>query len=138
MAMVAGRSTQSASTLAQQTLDEEERKKKEKRAKQEATEKTSDVTGQKAQAAGEGAASGASMGMAAGPIGALVGAGVGAAAGAADANQREKAAGDDPNRPKRRRLAKATEIAQDQKRSKERALATLSQAVFDWAASIRE
>jgi hypothetical protein len=127
---LSGRSGQSASTLAQQTLDEEERKKKEKAKKAQAQKDKKDVTGKGAEAS-------ASAGMAAGPVGALIGAGVGAAAGAVDANQREKAAGDDPNRPKHRRLAKATEIAQDKKRSKERALATLSQAVFDWAASIR-
>jgi len=133
------RTGQSPSTLAQQTLDEEERKKKEKAKKAQAQKDKKDVTGQKSQgqSAGEGAAAGASVGMAAGPVGALIGAGVGAAAGAAQSNQAEKAAADDPNRPKRRRLAKATEIAQDKKRSKELALATLSQAVFDWAASIR-
>ena len=117
---------QSPSTLAQQTLDEEERKKKEKAKKQKSQAKTKDITG----AGGEGAASGF---MSGGPVGALIGGGIGAATGAIDANQTEE----DPNRPKRRRLAKATEIYEDKKRSKERALATLSQAVFDWAASIR-
>lgn len=139
MAMAAGRTTQSPSTLAQQTLDEEERKKKEKQAKQKAGKKKGDVTGQKGKTIGGGAAAGATVGMAAGPIGALIGAGVGAAAGAVASNQQEKkaGAGSDPNRPERRRISTAMGIAQERKQSKERALATLSQAVFDWAASIR-
>lgn len=93
--------------------------------------------GQKAQGAAGGAASGASVGAMAGPVGALIGAGVGAAAGAVDANQAEKAAASAGPRPKRRRLQAGLDKYQETKDRKERALATLSQAVFDWAASIR-
>lgn len=137
MALTSARTTQSASSLAQQTLDEEERKKREKQAKGTKQKQATNSQGTLGGPAG-GAAAGATAGAVAGPIGAIVGAGVGAVAGAADANKASKdAASSDPNRPERRRLAKGVETFQATKRNKERALATLSQAVFDWAASIR-
>ena len=68
----------------------------------------------------------------AGPIG---GALIGAGASAIDANRADKATS--PNRPKHRRLAKGLEQFKERGRKREVALATLSQAVFDWAASIR-
>ena len=67
-----------------------------------------------------------------GPIG---GALIGAGASAVDANRADKKT--DPNRPKHRSLAKGLEQFKERGRKREVALATLSQAVFDWANSIR-
>ncbi len=107
-------------TLSQDTLDEEERRKKEKAAKEAKKKKTAtSILG------GIGT-------VLAGPVG---GAAITAGAGAVDANRADKAT--DPNRPKRRRLTAALDAAKDRKKTKEQALATLSQAVFDWSNSIR-
>lgn len=67
-----------------------------------------------------------------GPVG---GALITAGAGAVDANRADKATA--PGRPKRRRLTAAHRAVNEVKGKQERALATLSQAVFDWAANIR-
>lgn len=88
----------------------------------------------KAVDTGSAAASGATTGAAFGPIGALVGAGLGAAGSLADDNARSKATGP---RPKRRRLATAENIRQDQKKKRQLALATLSQAAVGAASRIR-
>lgn len=137
MALSKIRTTQSVSTLAQQTLDEEERKKKSKRAQAEKQKQDTSSKG-KGGSIAEGAAAGAVAGSVVPGIGTLIGAGIGAAGAAVSANKAEKdAASSDPNRPERRRLQKGIDIKNERKRSKERALATLSQAVFDWAASIR-
>ncbi len=116
-------------TLSKDATEESEEDKKKKKAKSKAT--TGTATG-----VGSGAASGAAAGTMISPgVGTVIGAGIGAAAGAVDANRADKAT--DPNRPKRRRLAAAGEKVREQRGKQERALATLSQAVFDWAASIR-
>ncbi len=112
----------STRTLSTSVLDEKDDEKKKKKGQS------------KSGGAAGGAASGASVGAAGGPIGSLIGAGLGAAAGAAEANQADKATGP---RPKRRRLSKGIEKFEEVKGKRERAMATLSQAVFDFAANLR-
>lgn len=122
--------------MAQDALAEEEaRKKKAAKAQASSSKEGGDS---KLGGAGGGAAAGATVGMAGGPIGALIGAGIGAAAGAAEANQAEKAAaGGGPGRPSKRRLSYVNELRLETRRRKQRAMAMLSQAVFDWSASVR-
>lgn len=134
MALTGGRRVDSPSTLAQQTLDEEARKKQVKAAKGKKGKANEKATG---ASIGESAAAGAVAGSVVPGIGTLIGAGVGAAVGAADANKAEKDAASAGPRLKKRRFGKGVEIFQETKQRKEQALATLSQAVFDWAASIR-
>lgn len=87
-------------------------------------------------ALGAGAAPAAGAGGSA-LLGPLAGAGIGAIGEAVSGNQRKKAAERAENRPKRRRLTKVLEARDKIKRDKEMALATLSQAVMDWASAIR-
>ncbi len=93
--------------------------------------------GNGATGAAAGAASGAAIGSVVPGIGTLIGAGVGAAVGAADANKKSKDAASAGPRPKRRRLAKAIESAENRKSKRLRSLALLSQSVGDFAAGIR-
>jgi hypothetical protein len=72
-----------------------------------------------------------------GPVGAVAGAGLGVAGSLAESNQAKKARERAENRPKRRRLAKGMQAFQSAADRKERAIATLSSAVFDWAAALR-
>jgi hypothetical protein len=110
------------------TETEAERKKREK-----AKKTTKKSTG---QAAGEGAISGAAAGTAISPgLGTIIGAGIGAGAGLVDANRADKAT--PAGRPERRRLTAALGKVDERKKNRKMALATLSQAVFDWAAAIR-
>ena len=120
-----------ATTLSSSALDEIEKKKKERAAKKQGGE--AKKAGTSSAKGGFGSAVGGAISTAfGGPVG---GALIGAGASAIDANRADKAT--DPNRPKRRRLAKAQENVKENKRTQERALATLSQAVADWASSIR-
>lgn len=117
---------------------EEERKKRE--AELATSRKGSGEQEQsKLGGAGGGAASGAAAGTMVMPgIGTLIGAGVGAAAGAAESNKLEKdAASGGAGRPQRRKLAAGIAAREDVKGRRTRAMNSLAQAVFDWAASIR-
>lgn len=112
--------------------EEEDEKKKGKGKKQEKGKKG---TTQKGAETASMAATGAA-GLMGGPAG-MIGAGLQIGAGLVESNQAKKAAARAENRPERRRLAKGVETFKERKRSKEMALATLSQAVFDWASAIR-
>ncbi len=86
----------------------------------------------------QGAMQGASTGSLISPgVGSLVGAGIGAIGSAVESNQRKKAAERAEARPERRRLTAALDIFKERRRKKERTLATLSQAVADWARTFR-
>lgn len=132
MALSEKRTTQSKATLAQETLDEEKLKKQTKAAKGRKKKQNVSSKGLGGDVAGS-AAAGAATGAVAGPVGALVGGVVGAGVGLASANQSE----DDPNRPERRKLTRLRGIQKDQQSRSNQAIATLSQAVFDWASTIR-
>lgn len=111
-------------SLAKETLDEKERRKKKKAAKSPASGSVE-----------RGAASGAITGASAGPVGAIAGAAIGAGSSLLESREARKEA--DKLKPSRRKLKAGIDSFNKAKQSKERALATLSQAVFDWAASIR-
>ncbi len=68
----------------------------------------------------------------AGPFGGAIATGIGSAI---DANRADKA--EDPNRPKNRRLAGLAGFIRDKRMNEATAVATLSDAVFRWAASIK-
>jgi hypothetical protein len=104
--------------LASDSLDEEKKKKNKKKG------------------AAQGAIGGATTGASGGPVGAIAGAAIGAGTSLVESNQAEKAAAS-AGRPERRALTAGRDAMKDTKRRKEQALATLSQAVFDWAAAIR-
>lgn len=130
--------------LASASMSEEEKEKKKKDKKKGAAKTTpsrkpsnasskaaeTELLGAAIQGGGLGQTAGAGVGSLFGPVGTIAGSAIG---GAVDANQKEE----DPNRPERRRLTKAQGLAQDTKSKKQRALATLSQAVFDWASALR-
>ena len=85
---------------------------------------------------GSGAAQGALSGTMVMPgIGTLIGAGIGAATGAASDNAADKQ--DDPNRPKRRRLAQIQEGLAALRETKLAAQMTAAQSAFDFAANLR-
>jgi len=132
--------TDTLAEIARQKAEKKKRRgKKQKQATGEVTaEETPPVQKSKTSATKStvsGVATGAiGGGLTGGPVGALVGGALGAIGGIADADAAKQ---EDPNRPKRRRLTKALEAREKAKSDKERRLATLSQAVFDWAASIR-
>lgn len=109
-------------------IDEAKEKRDTKKKKKGSQSKVTEAV----QAGVSGAATGASVG---GVPGAVVGTGLGIASTLIDANRADKA--QSPSRPKRRRLSAVNEQRLAQRSKKEAALATLSQAVFDWAASIR-
>ena len=67
--------------------------------------------------------------IAGGPLGGAIGEGIGAAV---DRNNPEE----DPNRPKNRRLTGLGNFIREKRTNEATAVATLSQAVFDWAASL--
>ena len=113
-----GRTLSLASSSLNQKKDEEEDEKK--KSKKKAASKSAETSSSKPRGGS-------------GMIGGIIEAG----AGFVDRNAAKKAARRAENRPKHRRLAAGIETAQGRKRDKERALATLSQAVFDWAGSIR-
>lgn len=115
------------------SLEEDDHKKK-KTKKQKAQEK------QKAQSKSSGgteAATGVGAGIATAVAGPIAGAAVGLAGSAIDRNQQAKAVGKDPNRPKRRKLAKGVEAFHDAKKRRQTAMAALSQATFDFASNLR-
>ncbi len=113
------------SALSQSALDEKEDKKKKGKKKGTTSSKSSFV--------GE-LTSGLGVGLGT----SLPGIALGTAAGAIDKNRAKNEAIDsDPNRPERRRLTKARDAVKGHQKTRERAMATLSQAVFDWAAAIR-
>ncbi|MCK5641832.1 MAG: hypothetical protein KAJ19_13600 [Gammaproteobacteria bacterium] len=130
MALLESRTGKSQSTLAEETLEEEKRRKKQKQAQgqKKARGGPSDVTGGGSQntsflSAGSG---GGAIGQAIRTIGGIV-----------DMNAAKKAARRAENRPEHRRMAGALDVYKEKKRSKQMGLATLSQAVFDWAAALR-
>ena len=125
-------------SLGEEVMDEKRRKKKERAAKGQ--KKVPGVAAGPSGAGGvpEGGitslAKGALKGGAAGPVGM----GIGVVGDLVSANQAKKAAERAaPPRPKRRRVKRVLDEADRQKRNKEQAMATLSQAVMDWASSIR-
>lgn len=87
------------------------------------------------QSAGEGAVAGATTGSVFGPVGTVIGAAIGAGASLVSANKADKAT--PAGRPERRRLTAALGKVDERKKNRKMALATLSQAVFDWASAIR-
>lgn len=129
-------STSQAAMIAR--LDEEEKKKKREKAKAGSNQGGDPAGPDKAQTIGAGAASGAAAGTMVMPgIGTLIGAGIGAATSAASADSAETRASDDPNRLQRRKLGAATTAIQERKDERLRAMATLSEAVFNWAQSTK-
>ena len=87
-------------------------------------------------AVGSGATQGAVAGTAILPgLGTLIGAGIGAATGAVSDNAADKQ--DDPNRPKRRRLARIQEGLAALRETKLAAQMTAAQSAFDFAANLR-
>ncbi len=125
MAFQGSRGGKSKSTLAEETLEEEKRKKQEKQ-----------IKAQKKERGGPSDVSGGSMNKGGGGSG-LIGGAFKLIGGAIDMNAAKKAARRAENRPEHRRMARALDVYKEKKRSKQMGLATLSQAVFDWAASLR-
>lgn len=107
------------------SMDEDKENKKKKKAvkKEKATKKSSG-----------GAEAATITSLVAGPI---AGAAVGIGGSLIDANRADKAAGKDPNRPKRRKLAKGVEAFSEAKKKRENAMSALSTAVFDFSKNLR-
>lgn len=104
-------------SMAQSSFKEKEKEEEEKKKNKQKTKETSTkkVTG------------------GSGMIGGIIEAG----AGFVDRNAAKKAARRAESRPEHRRLAKGLDQFKERGRKREVALSTLSQAVMDWAASIR-
>ena len=102
--------------------DENDKDKKKKKGKSKATEVAKTAA--------------PALGLLGGPAG-IISTGLSVGAGLVDRNAAKKAAERAEDRPKRRRLARGLETAQEGRRKREAGLATLSQAVMDWSRALR-